>query len=167
MTGQNNVPNNNNNLITDYNKYDLDDMLDYKNTNTNKNNYNKNTYSKSTKKNVLKDSGQNIIYGMNNLNNKNKDSNKNLNEDNYNLDDDELNNINYEDLDYDLNEGNKINSSNNKSKNPKISKLQTAATPYERLELLNQLEMDNKKETEELLENMAKNQDLSQNLDDI
>ena len=166
MTGQNNVPNNNN-LITDYNKYDLDDMLDYKNTNTNKNNYNKNTYSKSTKKNVLKDSGQNIIYGMNNLNNKNKDSNKNLNEDNYNLDDDELNNINYEDLDYDLNEGNKINSSNNKSKNPKISKLQTAATPYERLELLNQLEMDNKKETEELLENMAKNQDLSQNLDDI
>ena len=166
MTGQNNVTNNNN-LITDYNKYDLDDMLDYKNTNTNKNNYNKNTYSKSTKKNVLKDSGQNIIYGMNNLNNKNKDSNKNLNEDNYNLDDDELNNINYEDLDYDLNEGNKINSSNNKSKNPKISKLQTAATPYERLELLNQLEMDNKKETEELLENMAKNQDLSQNLDDI
>ena len=166
MTGQNNVPNNNN-LITDYNKYDLDDMLDYKNTNTNKNNYNKNTYSKSTKKNVLKDSGQNIIYGMNNLNNKNKDSNKNLNEDNYNLDDDELNNINYEDLDYDLNEGNKINSSNNKSKNPKISKLQTASTPYERLELLNQLEMDNKKETEELLENMAKNQDLSQNLDDI
>ena len=166
MTGQKNVTNNNN-LITDYNKYDLDDMLDYKNTNTNKNNYNKNTYSKSTKKNVLKDSGQNIIYGMNNLNNKNKDSNKNLNEDNYNLDDDELNNINYEDLDYDLNEGNKINSSNNKSKNPKISKLQTAATPYERLELLNQLEMDNKKETEELLENMAKNQDLSQNLDDI
>ena len=36
---------------------------------------------------------------------------------------------------------------NNKTTNPKISKLKTTTSPYERLELLNQLEMENKKET--------------------
>ena len=168
---------NNNNLVSDKNKYDIDDMLDYEdnnNFNINKeNNYNKNSvnkYSTKSKNSVLKESGQNIVYGMNNnFNNKTKELNKNLNEDNYNLDDDELNDINYDDLDYDSNAGNNTNkkNNNNKTANPKISKLKTVTSPYERLELLNQLEMENKKETEELLENMTKNQNLSQNLEDI
>ena len=168
MTGQKNT-NDNNNLITDYNKFDLDDILNYQDNNNNNNsNYNKNSvskYSKSSKKNVLKDSGQNIIYGMNDLNAKSKKENKNLEEAKYNLDD-ELKDVNYDDIDYDLNEGNKSNN-DEKIINPKISKLKSVTTPYERLEILNQLEMENKKETEELLENMAKNGDLSQNLDDI
>ena len=168
MTGQKNT-NDNNNLITDYNKFDLDDILNYQDNNNNNNsNYNKNSvskYSKSSKKNVLKDSGQNIIYGMNDLNTKSKKENKILEEAKYNLDD-ELKDVNYDDIDYDLNEGNKSNN-DEKIINPKISKLKSVTTPYERLEILNQLEMENKKETEELLENMAKNGDLSQNLDDI
>ena len=168
MTGQKNT-NDNNNLITDYNKFDLDDILNYQDNNNNNNsNYNKNSvskYSKSSKKNVLKDSGQNIIYGMNDLNTKSKKENKNIEEAKYNLDD-ELKDVNYDDIDYDLNEGNKSNN-DEKIINPKISKLKSVTTPYERLEILNQLEMENKKETEELLENMAKNGDLSQNLDDI
>ena len=101
---------------------------------------------------------------MNNLNNKTKESHKNLNEGNSNIDD-ELNDINYDDIDYDLNEGTNQNN-NNKITNPKISKLNKVATPYERLELLNQLEMENQKETEELLENM-KNQNYSQNSEDV
>jgi hypothetical protein len=44
--------------------------------------------------------------------------------------------------------------------------LKKTTTPYERLEILDQLEMENRKETEELLENM-KNQNISQNLEDI
>ena len=100
---------------------------------------------------------------MNNLNNKTKESNKNLNEGNSNIDD-ELNDINYDDIDYDLNEG--TNQNNNKITNPKISKLNKVTTSYERLELLNQLEMENQKETEELLENM-KNQNYSQNSEDV
>ena len=79
--------------------------------------------------------------------------------------DDELNNINYHELDYDLNED--INNQNNNNTNPKKSKIKSTTTPYERLELLNQLEMENKKETEQLLENMANDQNLSQNLEDI
>ena len=166
LDGQKN--NNSNNLVTDYNKFDIDDMLNYEENknNKNKNNYKKtsgNDYSNQSKKNVLKESGQNIIYGMNNLNNKTKESNKNLNEGNSNIDD-ELNDINYDDIDYDLNEG--TNQNNNKITNPKISKLNKVTTPYERLELLNQLEMENQKETEELLENM-KNQNYSQNSEDV
>ena len=103
---------------------------------------------------------------MNDFNNKKKENskNKNLNEENSNFND-ELNDINYDDIDYDLNQVN--NSKKNNNENPKISKLKATTSPYERLELLNQLEMDNKKETEELLANMENNQDLSQNLDDI
>ena len=56
---------------------------------------------------------------------------------------------------------------NNKAANPKISKLKNTTSPYERIELLNQLEMENQKETEKLLEDMAKNQNLSQNIEDI
>ena len=168
----NNTNNNNNlskNLVTDYNKYDIDDMLDFEdntnfnmnNVSNNNNNYNKNSvnkYSTKSKNSVLKDSGQNIVYGMNN------NLNKNLNEDNYNLDD-----INYDDLDYDSNAGNNLNkkNNNNKAANPKISKLKNTTSPYERIELLNQLEMENQKETEKLLEDMAKNQNLSQNIEDI
>ena len=180
MTGEkngiNNINNNtnknnnlSNNLVTDYNKYDIDDMLDFEdntnfnmnNVSNNNNNYNKNSvnkYSTKSKNSVLKDSGQNIVYGMNN------NLNKNLNEDNYNLDD-----INYDDLDYDSNAGNNLNkkNNNNKAANPKISKLKNTTSPYERIELLNQLEMENQKETEKLLEDMAKNQNLSQNIEDI
>ena len=75
-----------NNLYNDknnnYNKYDIDDML-YSNMNENNNeNYyskDKNSFmknSKQTKSNVLKESGQNIIYGMNDLNNKYKEKEK-------------------------------------------------------------------------------------------
>ena len=150
------------NLNKNYNKYDLDDMLDNNDLNNN-NNFKKEKNSKSTKSNVLKDSGQNIIYGMNNLNIKEK--NKNTNEINDNFDED-LDNINYDDLNYDLNEEENLNKNSNKEENNKISQLKKVTTPYERLELLNQLEMENNKETQELLENM-KNQDLNQNFDDI
>ena len=139
--------NNNDDINNDYNKYEEDDILNYKYKNTG-NNLKKDKNSKTTKSNVLKESGQNIIYGM-------KDINM----------DDELNNINYHELDYDLNED--INNQNNNNTNPKKSKIKSTTTPYERLELLNQLEMENKKETEQLLENMANDQNLSQNLEDI
>ena len=151
------------NLNNNYNKYDLDDMLD--NNDLNNNNFKKENNSKSTKSNILKTSGQNIIYGTNNINNKLKEKNKNTNEINDNFDED-LDNINYDDLNYDLNEEENVNKKSNKEENNKISQLKKATTPYERLELLNQLEMENNKETQELLENM-KNQDLNQNLDDI
>ena len=151
------------NLNNNYNKYDLDDMLD--NNDLNNNNFKKENNSKSTKSNILKTSGQNIIYGTNNINNKLKEKNKNTNEINDNFDED-LDNINYDDLNYDLNEEENLNKNSNKEENNKISQLKKATTPYERLELLNQLEMENNKETQELLENM-KNQDLNQNLDDI
>ena len=53
------------------------------------------------------------------------------------------------------------------SGNYEISKLKEDPALNKRLEILNQLEMENKKETEQLLENMANDQNLSQNLDDI
>ena len=169
-----------NNLHNDYNnnynKYDIDDMLDSNmNENNNENYYSKdkNSFmknSKQTKSNVLKESGQNIIYGMNDLNNKEKEkekekeknNNSNLYNDNS---EDELNNINYDELDNELNEDNN-NKNNNKESNPKLAKLKKTTTPYERLEILDQLENENRKETEELLENM-KNENISQNLEDI
>jgi len=150
------------NLNNNYNKYDLDDMLDNNDLNNN-NNFKKEKNSKSTKSNVLKDSGQNIIYGMNNLNIKEKSGGANEINDNF---DEDLDNINYDDLNYDLNEEENLNKNSNKEDNNKISQLKKVTTPYERLELLNQLEMENNKETQELLENM-KNQDLNQNFDDI
>ena len=159
ITGKNK---DNSNALNDYNKFDIDDMLDINDNNNDdfynkeKNNLMKN--SKQTKNSVLKESGQNIIYGMNNLN-----KNNNLNSHNDNSIE-ELNNINYDDLENELNEGN--NSKNNKETNPKLAKLKKTTTPDERLEILDQLEMENRKETEELLENM-KNQNISQNLEDI
>jgi len=169
-----------NNLHNDYNnnynKYDIDDMLDSNmNENNNENYYSKdkNSFmknSKQTKSNVLKESGQNIIYGMNDLNNKykekEKEKEKNNNSNLYNDNsEDELNNINYDELDNELNED-KNNKNNNKESNPKLAKLKKTTTPYERLEILDQLENENRKETEELLENM-KNENISQNLEDI
>ena len=167
-----------NNLHNDYNnnynKYDIDDMLDSNmNENNNENYYSKdkNSFmknSKQTKSNVLKESGQNIIYGMNDLNNKykEKEKEKNNNSNLYNDNsEDELNNINYDELDNELNEDNN-NKNNNKETNPKLAKLKKTTTPYERLEILDQLENEHRKETEELLENM-KNENISQNLEDI
>ena len=167
-----------NNLYNDYNnnynKYDIDDMLDSNmNENNNENYYSKdkNSFmknSKQTKSNVLKESGQNIIYGMNDLNNKykEKEKEKNNNSNLYNDNsEDELNNINYDELDKELNEDNN-NKNNNKETNPKLAKLKKTTTPYERLEILDQLENENRKEAEELLENM-KNENISQNLEDI
>ena len=167
-----------NNLHNDYNnnynKYDIDDMLDSNmNENNNENYYSKdkNSFmknSKQTKSNVLKESGQNIIYGMNDLNNKykEKEKEKNNNSNLYNDNsEDELNNINYDELDNELNEDNN-NKNNNKESNPKLAKLKKTTTPYERLEILDQLENEHRKETEELLENM-KNENISQNLEDI
>ena len=163
-----------NNAFNDYNKYDIDDMLDSNmNENNNENFYSKdkNSFmknSKQTKSNVLKESGQNIIYGINDLNNKykEKEKEKNNNSNLYNDNsEDELNNINYDELDNELNEDNN-NKNNNKETNPKLAKLKKTTTPYERLEILDQLEKENRKETEELLENM-KNENISQNLEDI
>ena len=122
--------------------------------------------SKQSKNNVLKESGQNIIYGMNDLNNKYKEKEKNNYSNLYNDNSvEELDNINYDDLDKELN-GDNSNKNNNKETNSKLAKLKKTTTPYERLEILDQLEMENRKETEELLENM-KNQNISQNLEDI
>ena len=181
MTGEKN--NNNNNINNsdninnknDYNKYDIDDMLANEgnnnlNNNSN-NNFNMNSYNKSSinksKNSVLKESGQNIVYGMNNSSIKSKDKNKNLNGANFNYEDD-LNDINYNDLDNDLNEYDNFNNNNkNKNINPKKSKLKGSMSPNERLEILDQLEMENNKENEELLEQMANNQNLNQDLDDI
>ena len=159
-----------NNNLNDYNKYDIDDMLD-SNENNVDNYYNKdkNSFmknSKQSKNNVLKESGQNIIYGMNDLNNKYKENEKNNNSNLYNDNSvEELDNINYDELDKEIN-GDNNNKNNNKETNSKLAKLKKTTTPYERLEILDQLEMENRKETEELLENM-KNQNISQNLEDI
>ena len=160
-----------NNALNEYNKFDIDDMLD-SNENNNDNFYSKdkNSFmknSKQSKNNVLKESGQNIIYGMNDLNNKYKEKEKNNYSNLYNDNSvEELDNINYDELDNELKEDNKNNNNNNKETNSKLAKLKKTTTPYERLEILDQLEMENKKETEELLENM-KNQNISQNLEDI
>ena len=152
------------------NKYDIDDIMNI-NDNTTENNVNNNTNSnlkviknsKSTKNNVFLESGQNIIYGSNDKKydlKKEKEKNDE-NEDNY----DDLNDINYDDFEDDINElENKNINNNNKSKNNTNntknvkSKLNNLTNPYERLHILDQLEMDNKKKTQELLDNLAKNQ---------
>ena len=152
------------------NKYDIDDIMNI-NDNTTENNVNNNTNSnlkviknsKSTKNNVFLESGQNIIYGSTDKKydlKKEKEKNDE-NEDNY----DDLNDINYDDFEDDINElENKNINNNNKSKNNTNntknvkSKLNNLTNPYERLHILDQLEMDNKKKTQELLDNLAKNQ---------
>ena len=152
------------------NKYDIDDIMNI-NDNTTENNVNNNTNSnlkviknsKSTKNNVFLESGQNIIYGSTDKNYdlKKEKEKHDENEDNY----DDLNDINYDDFEDDINElENKNINNNNKSKNNTNntknvkSKLNNLTNPYERLHILDQLEMDNKKKTQELLDNLAKNQ---------
>jgi len=164
----NNANKNNNNEKKNndynYNKYDIDDILDndsnkdnnYDNLNLNNNDLNKNynKYTKPTKNNVLKESGQNIIYGSQGLNKNNHlDGGE---EDMY----DDLNNLNYDDLDYDINDStNKKNKSKANAKiNPKINKLNNVTSPYERLNLLEQLEEENKKKTQKMIDNLTKNQ---------
>ena len=149
------------------NKYDIDDIMNI-NDNTTENNINNSNLkviknSKSTKNNVFLESGQNIIYGSTDKNydlKKEKEKNDE-NEDNY----DELNDINYDDFEDDINmlyneninNNNKSKNNTNNTKNVK-SKLNNLTNPYERLHILDQLEMDNKKKTQDLLDNLAKNQ---------
>ena len=145
-----------NNNQNNYNRYDIDDLLESNDKTQNK---------KLSKKNVFLESGQNIIYGKKNEKENNK-KNAEEEEDYYN--DDEFQDINYDDLDYDINaidnknSNSKIKSKNNtnnsKNVNLKLSKLNNAATPYERLQLLDQLELENKKKTQELIDNLTKNQ---------
>ena len=125
----------------------VNDMINSKEIN-NQNSFNKskNKSTKKSKNNILRDSGQNIVYGMNNKNN-----NKLKKEDNLYKD---LNKNNY-DSNYDLNDSNfDINNNNNKNANTKMSKINNITSSYERLEKLDQLEEENKKETHELLNNM-------------
>ena len=155
---------NNDNNKANNNKYDIDDILNINdNTNiNNKNNYNNDSKNKklnnseSNKNNVFLESGQNIIYGS-----KDKDYEK-MNEKGKNDEfDDALNDLYNDDYDYDFNETeNKNSKANNKSKNntnSKLSKLNNATTPLERLQILDQLEIENKKKTQELLDNLTKN----------
>ena len=163
----------NNNNENNYNKYDIDDLLDdneKNNTNDNNNEYNLNKNSKkSTKKNVFLESGQNIIYGSKGKDKNEKEKNAGGGEEDIY---DELNDLNYDDFDFDINESNinnysknnkskantnKSKTNTNKAKNSKLSKLNNAASPFERLQLLEQLEMENKKKTQELIDNITKN----------
>ena len=110
------------------------------------NDYNKNINKQKqpSKKNVFLESGQNIVYGSKSFDTKN--SNKNINEDGGDEYGEELKDSNYDD--YDINE-NDNNLSKNKTKNSKniskLTKLNNASTPYERLEILKKLELENKK----------------------
>ena len=127
----------------------VNDMINSKEIN-NQNSFNKskNKSTKKSKNNILRDSGQNIIYGMNNKNN-----NKLKNEDNLKKDLNKNNN----DSNYDLNDSNLDINNNNKNANSKMSKINNITSSYERLEKLDQLEEENKKETQELLDNMENN----------
>lgn len=143
--------NNNTNNGIDYSgnkKYlnTVNDMINSKEIN-NQNSFNKSKHksTKKSKNNILRDSGQNIVYGMNNKNN-----NKLKKEDNLYKD---LNKNNY-DSNYDLNDSNFDINNNNKNANTKMSKINNITSSYERLEKLDQLEEENKKETHELLDNM-------------
>ena len=98
---------------------DLDDILNYGDLSSSSKNYNTKKNNKS-KNNILKESGQNIVYGIDNNNSK-------------------------------ISNGKKINSNK--------SKLNNLTSSYERLEALNQLESENKKETNELLKNVGENYD--------
>ena len=124
----------------------VNDMINSKEIN-NQNSFNKskNKSTKKSKNNILRDSGQNIVYGMNNKNN-----NKLKNEDNLKKDLNKNNN----DSNYDLNDSNLDINNNNKNANSKMSKINNITSSYERLEKLDQLEEENKKETQELLDNV-------------
>ena len=175
----------NNNINKKNNKYDIDDIININDNsqNNNKNNNNTNNMtkkiknSKSSKNNVFLESGQNIIYGQHDLDYNNNKQEKGKNEENVEDGDvyDDFKDLNYEDLDYDINnDTDNKNSKSNKSKNNtngskninlKLSKLNNATTPYERLNILNQLELENKKKTQELIDNLTKNQNDDNNID--
>ena len=165
----NNNKNNNNKNKNAYNKYDVDDNLD----NNYEDNYNNKNLlkSKSSRKNVLLESGKNIIYGNNDTNNNKKLKNENnisnnMGEEYNNYDD--LNNMdsNYNDFDYNIDDNDynnkylenntKNNDINSNNVNPKTSKLNNATPSYE-LNLLDQLELENKKKTQEEIDNLIKN----------
>ena len=153
------ISNNKNNNQNNYNRYEIDDLLD-------SNDKNKNENKKSTKNNVFLESGQNIVYGK-----KNEKENNKIDPEEEDYNDDEFQDINYDDLDYDINatktknskNKSKTNTNNSKSTNLKLSKLNNAATPYERLQLLSQLELENKKKTQELIDNLTNNQNNDEN----
>ena len=148
------------------NRYDIDDIL-ISNDNSNENEDNKKISPKLNKnkkqnsnKNIFLESGKNIIYGTKVSDNEKKNSDEG--------DDDDigLDNVNYDDLDLDIDDSdNKYikntkskNTNNSKGVNLKLSKINNAATPYERLHLLDQLELENKKKTQALIDNLTKNQ---------
>ena len=165
--------NNNNDISSNkinnikYNKTNNDNLMtlnDYitspKNNNENKisNSYIKNK-NNSSKNNVLLESGKNIIYGT-----KIKNEQQNNNEGKQGVGD-ISEDINYDDLDNNNNEySNKFSkndltkSNNSKIKNQKLSNLKNTANPYEGMELLDQLELESKKKTQELPDNLSKNQ---------
>ena len=126
--------------------------------NNNISNLNKNNYEKPTKNNVFQESAQNMIYGSKNEKEKNNDINKG---------EDDIYDLNYEDLDYDINEldnkiskNKKIKTNTNNSKNSiglNLAKLNNVTSPYERLHILDQLELENKKKTQALIDNLTKN----------
>ena len=148
------------------NRYDIDDIL-ISNDNSNENEDNKKISPKLNKnkkqnsnKNIFLESGKNIIYGTKVSDNEKKNSDEG-DDDDFGLD-----NVNYDDLDLDIDDSdNKYikntkskNTNNSKGVNLKLSKINNAATPYERLHLLDQLELENKKKTQALIDNLTKNQ---------
>ena len=148
------------------NRYDIDDIL-VSNDNSNENEDNNKISPKLNKnkkqnsnKNIFLESGKNIIYGTKVSDNEKKNSDEG-DDDDFGLD-----NVNYDDLDLDIDDSdNKYikntkskNTNNSKGVNLKLSKINNAATPYERLHLLDQLELENKKKTQALIDNLTKNQ---------
>ena len=160
---------NENNKNNSPNRYDIDDILvsndNYKEKEGN--NISSKLSKKKTKnsnKNVFLESGQNIIYGSKGFDNEKKNNDIDGEEEDldYGLD-----NVNYDDLDFDINNTenkysknniSKKNTNNSKGANLKLSKINNAATPYERLQLLDQLELENKKKTQELIDNIRNDQ---------
>ena len=148
-------------------KYNFDDVLNT-NQETNKistnmnslyKNYVDNNHKKSNK--AFLESGQNIVYGSTILDDK-KDENENKTE----TENNNLNNLKDDDLYINENDdkdllNNKINNQNlfNK-KNDQINNL---SDHYERLKILDDLEMDNKIKAQKLIDDLTKNQ----NQDDI
>ena len=115
------------------NKYDIDDMLESNETEKNQNKMSKNNKFQKSEKNVLLESGQNIVYGSNYEKNKN------------NKEDNELNNVD----NYDINNNSKNNKSKkntNVSKNKNLNQLSdfiNSNNPYENLNLLDQIDIGN------------------------
>ena len=160
---------NDNNKNNSPNRYDIDDILVSNDNSKEKegNNISSKLSKQKTKnsnKNVFLESGQNIIYGSKGLDNEKKNNDIDGEEEDldYGLD-----NVNYDDLDFDINNTenkysknniSKKNTNNSKGANLKLSKINNAATPYERLQLLDQLELENKKKTQELIDNIIKDQ---------